>query len=123
MLLNIFDTIFEVSKPLGEVVFCQVSDYAFGIRVELFREGDWLTQDKLEDFVSVSVHEGRAAIDELVDKDSDGVPVSCSSVTDVHDNLRGHVLGCSAESVGPLPGSDLLHKAKISDFDVAIVLH
>ena len=100
----------------------QVANDALGVRIEASREWNLLSQRFLENLVCVIVHEGWHTDEKLIHEDAKRVPVCGSSMPDVHDDLRRHVLRCAAQCVSALPWLDLLDKAEVSQLHVAIVL-
>ena len=102
-------------------MFGQVFDQALCTAWEASGVWDLLTQGHFEDLVGVTVHERRSAHEQLVNEDAKGVPVRCSAVADVEDDLRRDVLGCAAQRVGALPGLQPLDEAEVCELYVAIV--
>jgi len=75
-------------------------------------------------FVVITLgEEGRASHDHFVGQDSDGPPVDGEAVTRVRKDLRGQIVGCSAEGVGLLTVLKNLSQSEISEAEVTILIH
>ena len=112
----------KVAKSFGEVVHGQVADEALRIAWEPIRERYLITKGHLEDLVGVWMHERWLTHNQLVDEDTERVPVSGTAVTHVKNNFRWDILWGAAESVGTFPWLEPFDEAKVSQLNVPIVL-
>ena len=91
----------------------------------LFRvwEHDAASSDQNTKLVMTFVEEGWSASGHLIQQDSESPPIDAKAVSSHIENFRGEVLSSAAERVGLVAWLKELCKSKISQTDVAVVVH
>ena len=101
----------------------QVPDQALGVAREVSLERDLLSQGHLKDLVSVLVHEWWPAHHQLVDEDSERVPVGGPAMPHIQDHLWCDVLWRPTQRIRSVPSFEPLHEAKVSELHIPVGLH
>lgn len=102
----LFEELTEKISQLGAPIFIQIGFAIFNLVKKL---------------VPVFGVEGRESVDQLIDERPEAPPVDRLSMPLLPDDLRGKVLGCSANRKGVVVPSDVvLGEPEVGELDVAV---
>lgn len=116
VLLDVHDTISEVSVALGEVSGEETFDQVLGIGVDVGGPADTTNEDLFVELKVILIVEGGVTGKHLKDKDAQGVPIDGLAIPLGLDDFWGEVIRGTTQSPGDV--GDMFGEAKVGDLDV-----
>jgi hypothetical protein len=116
MILNVLNSMLQVTIPLRKIMISEVTDQAFRSLIEIFWK-TYLSLDNLfKDFKRIIIHEGASANKHFINENAQTVPVDWFSMALIHYNFGSKILGSAADGISSFSFLNSLDESKICQF-------
>ncbi len=116
MILNVLNSMLQVTIPLRKIMISEVTDQTFRSLIEIFWK-TYLSLDNLfKDFKRIIIHEGASANKHFINENAQTVPVDWFSMALIHYNFGSKILGSTADGISSFSFLDSLDESKICQF-------